>query len=105
MARSIRKRGLHPAERNYTSASRRCENQLRENFSRQSSEHESADARNHVRDRQSHERRSRPGGAEREPDARARRTAWTYGVIRVVKLGGRVQSDPELVSVLAGLWK
>jgi len=54
-----------------------------------------------VGDRQSHEGRGGPGASEREPDARSRRDRGSAGMTRVIKIGGRPQSDASLPGALA----
>src|SRR5262249_13826876 len=54
--------------------------------------------------RQSRERRRGSGASEREPHAGARRNAGTADVTRVIKVGGRPQSDPALAASISTAW-
>src|ERR1044072_5536836 len=90
MARSIRQRAVHRSYRRATNAARRRVSKRR--------------AHRRIGDRQSSERRSWSGRAKRQPHAGPRRNRGASGVIRIVKVGGRPQSDPKLAGLLASQW-
>ena len=58
----------------------------------------------HRGDRQSRERRSWPGGSEREPHARSGRNDGPAGMNTVIKIGGRAQASPQLVDRITAAW-
>ena len=85
-------------------AARRRASQRRSHLGDDARRYANADAARDVGDRQSAQGRRGAGGTERQPHARPRRDRGVAVMTRVIKIGGRPQSDPRLATTLASGW-